>query len=256
MCLCGVQKRLLPVVQQFPRLPHFHDLLLDKPMDEIINWFILIIIFVFDPLAVALVVAFNNALKIDKGENDKKKVVEKRELYGEEPDKSEDENRKESDLWDNTLQDGLEDEEWDESHGLDQVLNDIVSEEEVMAELEVEDEELPHEARGVKPPNEIDVEKKSLIQQALKNESKKETINDGYDLTEEEVEEYYQKEGWKNPYNGKPYYTHPRFDWNIKERWINDRNAINYWMKKKGGTTQELNELKEKYPSDFTSKTY
>ena len=60
--------------------------LLDKPMDQIINWFILIIIFVFDPLAVALVVAFNNALKIDKGESDKKKVVEKRELYGEEPE--------------------------------------------------------------------------------------------------------------------------------------------------------------------------
>jgi hypothetical protein len=37
--------------------------LLNKPMDEIINWFILIIIFVFDPLAVALVIAFNNALK-------------------------------------------------------------------------------------------------------------------------------------------------------------------------------------------------
>ena len=57
--------------------------LLDRPMDEIINWFILIIIFVFDPLAVALVVAFNNAVKVDKGEKDKKKVVEKRELYGE-----------------------------------------------------------------------------------------------------------------------------------------------------------------------------
>ena len=55
-------------------------------MDRIINWLILIIIFVFDPLAVALVVAFNNALKVDRGEDDKKKVVEKRELYGEEPD--------------------------------------------------------------------------------------------------------------------------------------------------------------------------
>ena len=54
-------------------------------MDRIINWLILIIIFVFDPLA-ALVVAFNNALKVDRGEDDKKKVVEKRELYGEEPD--------------------------------------------------------------------------------------------------------------------------------------------------------------------------
>lgn len=60
--------------------------LLDKPMTDIINWFILIIIFVFDPLAVALVIAFNNAIKVDKGEKDKKKVVQKRELYGEEPE--------------------------------------------------------------------------------------------------------------------------------------------------------------------------
>jgi hypothetical protein len=49
--------------------------LLDRPMDVIINWFILIIIFVFDPLAVALVIAFNNAVKVDKGEKDKKKVA-------------------------------------------------------------------------------------------------------------------------------------------------------------------------------------
>src|SRR5210317_319852 len=103
--------------------------LLDKPMDQIINWFILIIIFVFDPLAVALVIAFNNAVKVDKGEDDKKKIVSKRELYGEEPELDEekeivDTNEEESDLWDNTLQDGLEDEEWDEDHALDMVMND------------------------------------------------------------------------------------------------------------------------------------
>jgi hypothetical protein len=33
--------------------------LLGKPMDVIINWFILIIIFVFDPLAICMVLAFN-----------------------------------------------------------------------------------------------------------------------------------------------------------------------------------------------------
>jgi hypothetical protein len=192
-------------------------------MDKIINWLILIIIFVFDPLAVALVVAFNNAIKVDKGIVKKEKVIRKRELYDEVPEEEEEE--------------------------LTELQKTLL--------MDVESEEvLPDEARGVNPPSKEEIEKKSLIQQALKNESKKETINDGYNLTEEEVEEYYQKEGWKKPYNGKPYYVHPRFDWDKKERWINDRNAINYWMKKKGGTTQELRELKEKYPSDFTSKTY
>jgi len=36
------------------------------PMDKIINWFILLLIFVFDPLAVALVVATNKVLEIEK----------------------------------------------------------------------------------------------------------------------------------------------------------------------------------------------
>ena len=55
-------------------------------MDRIINWLILIIIFVFDPLAVALVVAFNNALQVDRGIVDKNKVIRKRELYDETPE--------------------------------------------------------------------------------------------------------------------------------------------------------------------------
>ena len=65
--------------------------LLDRPMDVIINWFILIIIFVFDPLAVALVIAFNNAVIVDRGIVDKRKVIRKRELYDEEPEDEVDE---------------------------------------------------------------------------------------------------------------------------------------------------------------------
>ena len=60
--------------------------LLDRPMNQIINWLILTIIFVFDPLAVTLVVAFNNALQVDRGVVDKKKIIRKRELYDEKPE--------------------------------------------------------------------------------------------------------------------------------------------------------------------------
>lgn len=38
------------------------------PMDKIINWFLLVIIFVFDPLAIALVIAANFAFKRDEKE--------------------------------------------------------------------------------------------------------------------------------------------------------------------------------------------
>jgi len=199
--------------------------LLGKPMDVIINWFILIIIFVFDPLAVALVVAFNNALKVDKGEDDKKKIVQKRELYGEEPDKETqrelikqmiqaDEKDGLYDDWDVTLNDGLD--TLDES-GLDLDGDGIISDEERAAD----------------------------------------TDGDGK-VSEEEYMKWYDNGGWKSPYKGSAYYLNPKFDWNKKERWINDRKAIEYWINYQGGTRRAVEEYQnsEKYPQDFSSKTY
>ena len=197
--------------------------LLGKPMDVIINWFILIIIFVFDPLAVALVVAFNNAMKVDKGEDDKKKVVQKRELYGEEPDKETqrellkemmkaDEEDGLYDDWDVTLNDGLD--TLDES-GLDFDGDGIISDEERAMDLD----------------------------------------GDGK-ISEEELRIAYENGNWKNSHNGEPYYRHPWFDWSKKERWINDRSAINYWINNKGGSQSQLEKIREKYPTDFNTKTY
>ena len=71
-----------------------------KPMDQIINWLLLIIIFVFDPLAIALVIAANFAF-----EQLKKKTKEN--VYGEQVEQKE--------------------EEWDEDHAHDMVLNDMVN---------------------------------------------------------------------------------------------------------------------------------
>lgn len=239
--------------------------LLDKPMTDIINWFILIIIFVFDPLAVALVIAFNNAVKVDKGEKNKKKVVQKRELYGESD---------ESDLWSNTLQDGLDDipyeenqlrtdiddteytpwnaeedtwidsdntsqydspndsEEWDESHGLDQVLNHMVA--------DLDESDLDLDGDGI-----------------ITDEERAADLDGDGKISEEEERIHYENGGWRSPYNGKSYFHHPWFDWKKTERWVNDRRAIDYWLKYRGGTANSLEKLKgTKYPDDFNSKTY
>ena len=250
--------------------------LLGKPMDVIINWFILIIIFVFDPLAVSLVIAFNNAMKVDRGEYDKEKVIKKRELYGDEPD----EDNEGSDIytedelkdWDTTLSDGLEDEEWDEDHALDQTLNDMVDDlpEEVIDEI-LEGEELRtdfpnfpnldwHDVSYEDSKVETDASTTDDELSNLKRDTNRRGIDidgdgtiDGYDnngdgLIDEPVPsssrraQYVMKE--------KPYYARPNFNWGDRKAWINNQNAVNYWL------TYIKNEKDTSYPTDFDSKTY
>ena len=234
-------------------------------MDKIINWLILIIIFVFDPLAVALVVAFNNAVKVDKGEKDKKKIVEKRELYGEKVEDMRkvvdkyDDLQDEIDVWDSTLQDGLDDvpyednqvetdvedikDEWDEDHALDMVMNDMVSDEEVVKELEADPNDLPN----------LDLDGDGIISD---EEREADTDGDGKISETEYVEWYENQGGWRQPYKGRDYWFHPNFDWNKKERWINNQRASQHWIQSRGGSQTKLNELKNQYPSDFSKKTY
>jgi len=204
--------------------------LLDKPMDQIINWFILIIIFVFDPLAVALVIAFNNAVKVDKGEKDKKKVVQKRELYGEDisPESMINENITE-------LNDNEDFKDWDIT--LNDGLNDI----EVDSEIVESDKSY------------LDLDGDGIISD---EERLVDTDGDGK-ISEEEYNDWYEnKGGWKAPYNGKDYWFHPKFDWSKRERWINNQSAIKYWVNNRGGTYTKVEQYRKEYPTDFTSKTY
>ena len=79
-------------------------------------------------------------------------------------------------------------------------------------DLEVEEEVLPAEARGVKPPT-----KKRFT----KKEEKESLINMGAPLvTAAKLNELF---------DGKPYYLHPLFDWRIKHLWQNDPKAVKYW---------------------------
>ena len=45
----------------------------------------------------------------------------------------------------------------------------------------------------------------------------------------------------------KPYYAKPEFNWSDRKNWINDQNAVNYWIK---------NIKPSQYPTDFSGKSY
>ena len=205
--------------------------LLDKPMDVIINWFILIIIFVFDPLAVALVIAFNNAVMVDRGIVDKKNVVRKRELYDEEPD---DLDEDDTDGWehDEDVQEFLEQQDAYESDDSDELYT--------VAGMTNDKEQSFNEF------------------QKKQDEFDKADLNQDGIITEEEKRISYETTGWKNSFKGAPFYTHPWFDWNKRERWINDREATNFWLNHRGGSSTALSQFQEKtkYPDNFDKKTY
>ena len=110
------------------------------PMDKIINILLLTIIFVFDPLAIALVVAANYAFE-------RLRPKTKENIYGEK--------FVDGDLYEDGEEWEEEDEEWDEDHALDEVLNDMVSDEDM--------EELNEDLFGEEDKEEVVTISKSLL---------------------------------------------------------------------------------------------
>ena len=266
--------------------------LLDKPMDVIINWFILIIIFVFDPLAVALVIAFSNAVKVDRGETDKKKVITKRELYGEEPNDDSD-TFMQGTIYDDESGDDIEydtDDEWDEDHALDMVMNDMVSDMDVedflsedelneyytiksndrdkfLEDISKDDVETIIEANETPPPpTEELVEAVNSYKEFVNplDKLKKDTSRRGIDIDDDGTIDGYDNTGdglidEPTPTSSKraqyvmqekPFYARANFNWGDRSNWINNQNAVNYWL------SYVKNQSDNSYPTDFTSKTY
>ena len=260
-----------------------------KPMNTIVNWFALFIVFVFDPLAVTLVIAFNTALKVDKGEKDKKKVVEKRELYGD--DITIDDSGEESEddgMWSEAEMEDFKNqfpepelpEEWDEDHALDMVMNDMVSDmdiedilsedelneyytiksndrEKFLEDISTDDEETIIESTETIPTpaeesvNPLDELKKDTTRRGIDIDG--DGTIDGYDNNGDGlIDEPAPSSSKRAQYvmNEKPFYARPNFNWGDRSKWIKNQNAVNYWL------TFIKNESDSSYPTDFNSKTY
>ena len=153
-------------------------------MDKIINILLLIIIFVFDPLAIALVIAANFAFTqlrpkkeypLEEQVDDMRKVVDAYDTL-----KDEIEDNEGSDIytkedfsdWDSTLMDGLEEEEWKEQPKGVPVYFDPETKrpyiiEETPDEEEIEDEDLTEEEKKYDLNNDgvLDEQEKTTMNQ-------------------------------------------------------------------------------------------
>ena len=51
--------------------------------------------------------------------------------------------------------------------------------------------------------------------------------------------------------NEFPFYARPNFNWGDRKKWINNQNAVNFWL-----THIKNDKDNSRYPDNFDSKTY
>lgn len=240
------------------------------PLNSVVKFFILIIVLVFDPLAVALIIAFNGLLMKrndeegigvvidDGGISDILKKQKEYEVYGDKEKQKEAivemmHNDEDLGLYDEPVIESKEDaevftkainnppspnealveaaEKYKESVSEEITLTD---EEKKALEPEITDEILlglkpdysnrPIDLDGDGSVDGIDTNGDGLIDTVTAHPNRAQVIRDTL-----------------------PYYARPGFNWDDRKNWINDQNAVNYWIK----------HIKpEQYPTDFSGKSY
>ncbi len=186
-------------------------------LKNVVKFFIFLIVIVFDPLAVALIIAFNGLI-LDKKKKQKQLITEIMQ------------NDEKLGLYDNL--DDLMEKNYE-------IYGDIGKNSTIKEENEVIVENILNENET----NEINKKNEDTIVRIPIDLDGDGTI-DGYDTNNDGIIDEWSPEGHRERElgirNQFPYYARPDFDWNDKSKWINDQNAVNYWLKYKKSQQDDL----------------
>lgn len=206
-------------------------------LNYVVKFFIFLIVFVFDPLALALVIAFNQMAEKKRDEkHDKTDTDRLYEVYGETNATPIIKTRKDAEVFTNTLQNPPVPSETllAAKKKYDEVVKTKVTDEELFGDLgELVDQNTtqPLTASPSGTKSEIVVDGAVIGY---------DTNSDGL-VDESAAKTSLQAREFENK---KPYYTNPNFDWSNKSNWINDQNAVNYWLKYKRRELEKNDNIK------------
>jgi hypothetical protein len=247
-------------------------------LKNVVKFFIFLIVMVFDPLAIALIIAFNGLIADKKKkqreiltemvENDQKlglydnldDLMEKNyQIYGDNGKNS----PNESVFSDIVEENPILESEKDTEVFFNAVDTPPAPNEELLKAAEKYKDELLQKEMEEEYATLTDEDKKALepeiTDEILKNLQPDYSARgidldgdgsiDGYDLNGDGIiDRVTAHPNRAQTLAGmKPYYARPDFNWNDRKKWINDQNAVNYWIKF----------IKpSQYPTDFESKSY